>query len=548
MPAYQVNKTYRGGFYNNKNVDGKDDRVYTAEDIRKPYDTVFSDGIMPGADGTAGETLKVTSTGGMGISVSAGNAKLGGAWFENSGNFSIVLDASGTSDRYDCVIIRNDDTDEVREPSIYVKSLSAPPTGNDLTRTNYIYELCVAYVRVPATATAITDENIIDTREDGTLCNTMRGVGATVIRTYRNTYFSETKNQTVIPIGIPHFDKSRDTLSVIVEGRLFSDSGSGKKYTVTDNEKITLINGLPVVGTRIDFEVAKNVNAAGAETVVQEVGELIKEMSAVNKTLEHHYYCNGTNDNIQISQIAQAFINGGTDYRGMRLVVHGNVGATEPYSGAGTTSRNYFWFALGSDGESTNRRLTVDFTDCTAINLPIESGTYNTAFSGNDIHIIGASVIASQNGAGTYIRMFSSSSGVVMAENSRFWITADIVSYISQTGTFKNCRGSVTCSSANAYCFQPTSGSLLRVEGGEFYAYSASGYTSAVVYQTAADAVAVLYGVNCPTSARSGLVQSYAVFASGAHISITDTFPTLSLSVPNGNVRGTLAISKPGLM
>ena len=53
MPIYSANITYRGGFYNNKQTNGVNDRVYTAEDVRKPYDTVFTDGIMPAADGTA---------------------------------------------------------------------------------------------------------------------------------------------------------------------------------------------------------------------------------------------------------------------------------------------------------------------------------------------------------------------------------------------------------------------------------------------------------------------------------------------------------------
>ena len=89
MPIYQSNKTYRGGFYNNRVINGNNDRVYNAEDIRKPYDVIFSDGVMPEADGTAGETLKVKSVGGMVISVNAGNAKLGGAWFENTAVYNI---------------------------------------------------------------------------------------------------------------------------------------------------------------------------------------------------------------------------------------------------------------------------------------------------------------------------------------------------------------------------------------------------------------------------------------------------------------------------
>lgn len=546
MPTYPINKTYRGGFYNNrKDANGNDDRVYTAEDVRKPYDAVFTDGIKPDTDGTAGRVLAVTPAGGMGISIAAGHAKLGGAWFENTSAYNITLDNGTTYERYDWVILRNDDSPSVRAPSIYVKSSTVAPTESDLTRSGGIYELCIAYVRVPALATSITASNIVDTREEGYLCNVMAGAGAMVVRTFHNTYFSETVGQTVVPIGISQYDRSRDELTVIVNGRVFA---SGSQYTINSNSQITLAIGLPVIGTRIDFEVAKNVNAAGAETVVQEVAALREEMTAASKILEHHYYCNGVNDNVLLSEMAQTWINGGTDYGSMKVVVHGHFGATSPYSGDGTSARNYFWIAVGKDGVSTNRKIIFDFSDCTEISLPITAGTYNTVFSGNDAHIIGANVIASQSGTGTYIRVFSSASGVVVAEDCRFWITADITSYISQTGTFIRCRGSVTCNNASAYCFYPTDGALLRVQGGEYYAYAASAYTSAVVYQTAANAVAILYGVNCPTNARNGYVQSYAVNASGANVSITDTITALAVSVPNGNIRGTLAISKAGMM
>ena len=545
MPIYSTNKTYRGGFYNNKVINGEDDRVYNAKDMRKPYDTVFSDGIFPDPDGTAGDSLKVTAGGDMQITVAAGKAKIGGAWFENTANFNIILDTAGSATRYDCVIIRNDDSEAVRAPSIYIKSLTAPPTASDLIREGDIYEICVAYVKVVALTTNISQSNISDTRMDGSLCNVMSGVGATVVRTYNNTYFSETANQTVIPIGIPQYNKGNDTLIVAVEGRVFTE---GANYTITDNTKIALSIGLPVIGTKIQFQVLKNVTAAGAESVVQEVAGLRTEMTAANKILEHHYYCNGINDNINISAIAQSFINGGTDYRSMKLIVHGHIGVTAAYSGSGTDARNYFWFALGKDGESTNRRLIVDFSDCEAITLPIAAGTYNTVFSGNDVHIIGANVIASQNGTGTYIRMFSSSGGAIYAENCRFWITADVTSYISQTGTFVRCRGSVTTSSGAAYCFYATEKALLRVRDGEYYAYSPTAYTPAVIYNTADDAVIILYGVNCPTVARSGFIQNKAINASSVNVSVTDLITTLPLSVPNGDVFSVLNVNKPNMM
>ena len=56
MPKYSTIKTYRSGFYTNKN----DGRVYSAEDMRKPYDVIYTDGIKPDADGMPNDNLKVS--------------------------------------------------------------------------------------------------------------------------------------------------------------------------------------------------------------------------------------------------------------------------------------------------------------------------------------------------------------------------------------------------------------------------------------------------------------------------------------------------------
>lgn len=545
MPIYSANITYRGGFYNNKQTNGVNDRVYTAEDVRKPYDTVFSDGIMPAADGTAGDTLKVTATGDMAISVGAGHAKLGGAWFENTAPFAITLDASGVSDRYDCVIIRNDDTETVRAPSIYIKSLSAPPTISSLTRSGGIYEVCVAYVRVRATATVIAQSDVTDTREDGTLCNTMSGVGAMVVRTYRNTVYSERAGQTGVTIGIPQFNKSRDSLTVIIEGRILPETA----YTIPSNTYIELAVGLPVIGTRVDFEVAKSVNAAGADTVVQEVGGLLTDMAGVNKTLEHHYYCNGLTDNVNISEIAYEYVRGGSDYGSVRLVIHGTFGATAPRGGAGTSADPYYWMRAGQ-GVVSSRRVTLDFTDCKEIRINCDAGTINVIFAGFDARVVGANVIAT---GGASIYMFSTGgAATIYAENCRFWITCDSGGFIARSGTFKNCRASVTNSGLHSYCFTPVDASLLRLDGGEYYAYTGSAdHVSAVVGLTSgANAVAILYGVNAPTAVRSGYYQTNSLYQTTGTVSSTDLISALPLTVVSGasNIRGTIAKSKAGLM
>ena len=545
MPTYPAIRTYRGGFYNNKNVNGADDRVYTAEDVRRPYDTVFTDGILPDRDGTSGDTLKVSVVGEMGVSIAPGHAKLGGAWFENTAAYNITLDSAGSADRYDAIIIRNDDSDDVRDVNIYVNSFTSVPTVANLQRDEKVYEVCVAYVRVPALATSITASNITDTRDDGSLCNVMSGVGAMVIRTYRNTVFSESAGQTGVTIGIPQFNRTRDHLTVIIEGRVLSESA----YSIPSNTYVELTLGLPVIGTRVDFEVRKNVNAAGADTVVQEVAGLLNEMALVNRTLEHHYYCNGATDNVNISNIISAFQSGYTDNASMRLVIHGTFGVTSPRSGAGTSDNPYVWIRAAQSAASS-RRVTLDFTDCRQISINCDAGTVNYIFYGFDTRIIGANVIAT---GGTTIYMFSVAGGTtVYAENCRFWITCDSGGFIARSGTFKNCRASVTNAGLHSYCFVPIAASLLRLDGGEYYAYTGSAdHVSAVVGLTnGTNAVAVLYAVNAPTVARSGYYQTNSVYQTTGTISCTDLISALPLSVVSGssNIRGTIALSKAGLM
>lgn len=546
MPTYPINKTYKGGFYNNKiDASGNDDRTYSAEDIRKPYDVIYSDGIKPDADGTSGDNLKVTTNNDMSITVRPGFAKLGGAWFENSANYIIGLDNAIATTRYDCVILRNDDSDDVRSPSIYIKSLTAIPTINNLERSDKVYEVCLAYVTITSTTTSISSSMITDTRDDGELCNVMSGVGATVVRTFNNTVYSERAGQTGITIGIPQYDRNKDTLIVIVEGRTFTQ---GVNYTIPSNTYIELTIGLPVIGTRIDFQVLKNVNAAGAYTVVQEVAQLNNDVANINHKLENHYYCNGATDNYNISKLIENFLSAGTNYDSMNLVIHGHFGVTNPYSGVGTSASPYVWIRAGH-GSETNRRVYLDFKDCSQININCADNTYNIILFGLQVNVSGINIIATGN---ANILMFSSAAlTFVNADHCRFWITAN-AGYIARGGDFKNCRASITTNTDNAYCFNTLKGGLLRVYGGEYYAYAPSTYFSTVVYVNSGQAGAIVntYSMNCPTVARSGYVQTYAIncLTADACCSFTDTITTLDIVSTDQNNRGHIEQNRPGLI
>ena len=94
---------------------------------------------------------------------------------------------------------------------------------------------------------------------------------------------------------------------------------------------------------------------------------------------------------------------------------------------------------------------------------------------------------------------------------------------------------------------------MVRIYNGEYYAYTGDANSkSAVVGQSGADAVTIMYGVSAPTSERGGFYQTNAIYqvSGGGMICCTDLISALPLNVVSGanNTRGTVAKSKAGLM
>ena len=260
---------------------------------------------------------------------------------------------------------------------------------------------------------------------------------------------------------------------------------------------------------------------------------------------DYTYICNGSTDNVEISNIVKAFLNGGTDYRTIKLNVIGTIGMTAPANGNGSTT-TYGWFDFDVE---TNRRVHIDFSNCSQINVPVIAGKTNVVFKVRDVSMTNANVVANNTSTNSLIYMFYYSTSKIYCENCRFWINGSKDSIIAYTGTFVNCRGSVTNGTTNSYCFLTTG--VLRLIGGEYYSYTGnSSLYSAIVGQSGANAVSILYGVNAPTVARDSYFQTHAIRQFDGMLSCTDIISNLTLQVASGksNVRGTIQMSKPDLM
>lgn len=557
----------KSGFFNALNVNGIYDRRYNANDYCDNLAVVIGNGVLR----SEGDDLAVTASG-MVVTVAAGRAWINGHYYYNDSPLSFAtVSAPIGGARWDRVILRLNKDVSVRSVVLmYVQGQeSNTPIKPNLTRTDNIHDLVLADIFVDTNATSVV---VTDTRADASVCGWVYSTSgddsfftnldksfAEWFREKKDTLSSVTLFKrynwrtvletaaTTTTFNIPQYDAETCFLEVFVNGILKTEA---VEYSI--NGSILTFGATLIAGTEIEVKCYKSIDGTNIQSFGDEITALQNAVATLQSEADYVYHCSGINDNIKLSQIADAWLNGGTDYSSKIVRVYGTFGCSVPHAGSGASTNPYRWISVGG-ASATNRKIVFDFTGCSQIILPISAGTQNTVFYGHNAHIIGANVIASQTAADTVIHVFNSSSGVVRCENCRFWITSYRASRVGQTGTFVNCRASIANVIENSYCFLPFSDSLLRIEGGEYYAYTgASSAQSAVVGQSAANSVSILYAVNAPTLARSGFYQTNSVlqWAGGGILSCTDLVSALPLIVVAGisNIRGTIEKSKAGLM
>lgn len=531
------------------------DRNYNADDLSDFLSLVCDTGVVKtNSVNNEPQGLKVVAAGGMTVNVDVGKAVIKGKGGFNPALESFTVTANGTaSNRYDYIVVKYDNNVSVRDIYLDLRTgTSAIPTVESLVRNDKVYELMLAYITVAPSATSITQANITDTRGNAELCPWFTAVKGyedyydAIVQTHESTITLSSISTTVIT-DLPSnlYNERYSLIEVYTNGikepkTAFTASVSGGYIVIT-------FTAQKAVGTKITVILDNFIDGEGMATALAQYTQLVQDVADLKASGEYNYICNGVNDNVLISNIVKAYLQGGDDHGSMRLNVIGTLGMTAPARGTGATTTPYGWFDLNIE---SNRRAIVDFTKCGVIAPNIPDSTYNVIFhSNNGIDIIGANVVASNSSSDTVIRIMSTSSGVIRFENCRFYITGYRDSLISQRGTFINCRGSVANTINNSYCFNVASNSVVKVIGGEYYAYTGdANVLSAVVGQSGAEAVSILYGVSAPTSARTNFYQTNSIvqFVSGGIMNCTDLISELPVTVVAGisNIRGTIAKSK----
>lgn len=285
------------GFFNSENKD----RLYTAEDMTKPYELLVSNGVFATPQGTPSNYLQVYASTSMNVTVKAGRGIFYDKWFINDADMVLTIDsAEPTLPRIDTIVVKIDKTATVRAGSIIVKKgapNSTPVAPAIETGDSGVKEYRLADIYVKANASAIAQSDITDKRGsadcpwvtsliqqvdtstlyvqwqnafDTWFANVKETLAtSTLIRSYENTYTTTIQDEVSIPINISQFNQNLDILQVYING-LMLIKGVEYSLTANDNTKITLAQPVDK-GTPVSFVVYKSIDGTDAETVVSQV-------------------------------------------------------------------------------------------------------------------------------------------------------------------------------------------------------------------------------------------------------------------------------------
>lgn len=577
----------KSGFFNALLQAGVYDRQYNADDYCDNLAVIISDGVL--RDENNG--LKVTASG-LNLTVNAGRAWIKGHYYHNDTACSLpaVVPPTGGS-RIDRVILRFNKSISVRSISLqYLQGTAGTsPVAPSLTRTGEIYDICLAKISVSAGDSSVA---VTDTRGDKALCGWVYSVvgdnsffenydeefeawfaevrdtlaSVTLFKQYKWEDTLETATNTV-QFNIPQYDPEVCFFDVFVNGVLSLD------YTASGTDGNILTFGTTLVaGTEVTVCAYKSIDGTGIMSVADEITELQNQFATLDGVTKFVYNCTGLNDNISLSQIAEAFddgemplslteaaedfltaLGGNTYLSGLAtdakvtIEVVGTCGATTPVGGNGTSSSKYRYFELGQ-ASLMSKHLIFDFAKCDKIEVECAANTENIIFYGSDLDLRNLSCKATGAGTDCAIQMIGKgTAGRVNCEDCSFEVICNKKAAIATHGTFINCYGMTKSNASDSMCFVPDTTSLIRIIGGTYLAYAAAAYMTAAVfyiYAASANAVIMAHNVNCPTVSNGNYWQQYLSCGYGGHTIINGVTSTLPSTGGNNTITNQIQVSK----
>lgn len=206
---------------------------------------------------SAEEDFAVTAQGGLSVQVSAGQAWVRPARFKGRSIIMeqpttvVLTEADPVRSRIDRVVLRYDAAaKKTRLQVLEGVPNSAGPAAPAITRTELIYDLCLAEIKRPAGSTAVTAADIYDTRADETVCGVMRdgaaGIpAATLIKKLRDEINKVDKGS--------FYDKTEtDALLNALQEQVDSKISSATSIAASGNGYIRFSDGTQICWLKFD--------------------------------------------------------------------------------------------------------------------------------------------------------------------------------------------------------------------------------------------------------------------------------------------------------
>ncbi len=196
-----------------------DERIYQAADFARFHAQIIGNGVS-NTENMA--DLAVTSRSNMGVALGTGYMFAKGYMYENDTSLTLTHTiADSQNDRIDRIVIRFDLNPSERRIYAYIKrgTPASNPVAPGMTRNEYIYEMSVARVRIPAGKSFIEQSQITDERQNQSVCGYIL-----LHNIYRGLYINE-KGMVTMP------NQSYVEMSHNVNLTVGGQSGSGYVQT-----------------------------------------------------------------------------------------------------------------------------------------------------------------------------------------------------------------------------------------------------------------------------------------------------------------------------
>lgn len=119
--------------YDSELTDGKYDRAINSATYRKLLSKYFTTGVFPNPS----TQFQVYATTGLNLTVKAGSANIEGVFVQMDTDQTITIETASSQPRIDRVVLKHDDSKEVRAVTLEVKkgTPSSNPQAPELERT-----------------------------------------------------------------------------------------------------------------------------------------------------------------------------------------------------------------------------------------------------------------------------------------------------------------------------------------------------------------------------------------------------------------------------